>query len=89
MICEEDGRNMLTPIPISTLGGWYQKAHRVLFDIAAPVFTRMDEDFWTIRSVMFRRHAALMVIYNAACLFTDQLVLVVVITPPTMSNLAE
>lgn len=54
-------RTRLLPIPIYTLGGWRPEAFSVVTGLAKPVANRAMEHFSKARSILLRRHAALVV----------------------------
>ena len=68
---QEAGRSMqLLPVPISTLGGWHPDAHRALCSVATAIAARGMSTFSSAKSILFQRHAALLVTNNALCLIS-------------------
>ena len=63
------GFNLL-PVPLSTLGGWHRDAHRALSSVATIIVARVLSKFSRARSILFHRHAALLVKNNALCLMS-------------------
>ena len=61
------GFNLL-PVPLSTLGGWHPDAHKALCSVASTIAARGLSTFSSARSILFQRHAALLVTNNALCL---------------------
>ena len=57
----------LLPVPLSTLGGWHPDAHRALRSVASTIAARGLSTFSCARSILFQRHAALLVTNNALC----------------------
>ena len=58
----EAGRSVqLLPAPISTLGGWHPDAHRALCSVATTIAARGMSTFSSAKSILFQRHAALLV----------------------------
>ena len=67
----EAGRSVqLLPVPISTLGGWHPDAHRALCSVATTIAARGMSTFSSAKSILFQRHAALLVTNNALCLMS-------------------
>ena len=60
----------LLPVPISTLGGWHPDAHRALCSVAIAIAARGMSTFSTAKSILFQRHAALLVTNNTLCLMS-------------------
>ena len=64
----EVGRSVqLLPLPISTLGGWHPDAHRALCSVATAIAARVMSTFSSAKSILFQRHAALLMTDNALC----------------------
>ena len=63
----------LLPVPLSTLGGWRPDAHRALCSVATTIAARGLSTFSRARSILFQRHAALLVPNNAVCLMSGLL----------------
>ena len=63
------GFNLL-PVPLSTLGGWHPDAHKALCSVASTIAARGLSTFSRARSILFQRHAALLVTNNALCLMS-------------------
>ena len=65
----------LLPFPLSTLGGWHPDAQKALCSVASTIAARGLSTFSRSRSILFQRHAALLVTNNALCfmsgLFSD------------------
>ena len=53
---------------LSTLGGWHPDANRALCSVATAIAARGLPTFSRARSILFRRHADLLVANNAICL---------------------
>ena len=51
----------LLPVPLSTLGGWHPDAHKALCSLASTIAARGLSTFSRARSILFQRHAALLV----------------------------
>ena len=67
----EAGRTVqLLPVPISTLGGWHPDAHHALCSVATTIAARGMSTFSSAESILFQRHAALLVKNNAFCLMS-------------------
>ena len=67
----EAGRSVqLLPVPIFTLGGWHPDAHRALCTVATAIAARGMSTFSSTKSILFQRHAALLVTNNALCLMS-------------------
>ena len=67
----EAGRSVqLLPIPISALGEWHPDAHRALCSVATVIAARGMSTFSSAKSILFQRHAALLVTNNALCLMS-------------------
>ena len=60
----------LLPVPLSTLGGWHPGAHKALCSVASTIAARGLSTFSRARSILFQRHAALLVTNNALCLMS-------------------
>ena len=70
-IVQEAGRSVqLFPVPLSTLGGWHPDAHRALCSVATIIAARGMSTFSSAKSILFQRHAALLVTNNALCLMS-------------------
>ena len=63
----------LLPVPLSTLGGWHPDAHKALCSVASTIAARGLSTFSRARSILFQRHAALLVTNNALCLMSGLL----------------
>ena len=63
----------LLPVPLSTLGGWHLGAHRALCSVATTIAARGLSTFSRARSILFQRHAALLVTNNALYLMSGLL----------------
>ena len=63
-------RCSLLPVPISALGGWHREAHWAILSIASGIASRAVVEFSRARSILFRRHVALHVTRNGACLLS-------------------
>ena len=63
----------LLPAPLSTLGGWHPDAHKGLCSVASTIAARGLFTFSRARSILFQRHAALLVTNNALCLMSGLL----------------
>ena len=63
----------LLPVPLSTLGGWYPDAHKALCSVASTTAAGGLSAFSRARSILFQRHAALLVMNNALCLMSSLL----------------
>ena len=63
----------LLPVPLSTLGGWHPDAHRALCSVATTSAARGLSTFSRAKSILFQRHAALLVTNNALCLMSGLL----------------
>ena len=62
---------MLTAIDlIARLGGWHREAHRALCSMATAIAARGISSFISAKSILFQRHAALLVTNNALCLMS-------------------
>ena len=57
----------LPPVPLSTLGGWHPDVHKALCSVASTIAARGLSSFSRARSILFQRHAALLVTNNARC----------------------
>ena len=68
MVHEAERDVQLLPVPISTLGGWHPDAHRALCSVATVIAARGMSNFSSVKSILFQRHAALLVTNNARCL---------------------
>ena len=69
---QEAGRSvLLLPVPFSTLGGWHPDAHRVLYSVATAIDARGMSTLSSAKSILFQRHAALLVTNNALYLMSD------------------
>ena len=66
------GFNLL-PVPLSTLGGWHPDAHKALCSVASTIAARGLSTFSRARSILFQRHAALLVTNNALRLISGLL----------------
>ena len=67
----EAGRSVqLLPVPISILGGRHPDAYRALCSVATTIAARGMSTFSSAKSILFRRHAALLVTNNALCLMS-------------------
>ena len=67
----EAGRSVqLLPVPISTLGGWHPDAHLALCSVATAIAARGMSTFSSAKSILFQRHAALLVTNNPLCLMS-------------------
>ena len=66
-------RFKLLPVPLSTLGGWHPDAHKALCSVATTIAERGLSTFSRARSILFQRHAALLVTNNALCLISGLL----------------
>ena len=66
------GFNLL-PVPFSTLVGWHPDAHKALRSVARTIAARGLSTFSRARSILFRRHAALLITNNALCLMSGLL----------------
>ena len=67
----EAGRSVqLLPVPIFTLGGWHPDAHRALCSVATTIAAHGMSTFSSAKSILFQRHAALLVTNNALCLMS-------------------
>ena len=67
----EAGRSVqLLPVPISALGGWHPDAHRALCSVATTIPARVMSTFSSAKSILFQRHAALLVTNIALCLMS-------------------
>ena len=67
----EAGRSVqLLPVPISKLGEWHPDAHCALCSVATATAARKMPIFSSAKSIMFQRHAALLVTNNALCLMS-------------------
>ena len=70
----EAGRSVqLSPVPISTLGGWHPDAYRALCSVATTIAARGMSTFSSAKSILFQRHAALLLTNNALCLMSGLL----------------
>ena len=70
----EAGRSVqLLPVPISRLGGWHPDANRALCSVATTIPARGMSTFSAAKSILFQRHAALLVTNNALCLMSGLL----------------
>ena len=58
--------------PISTLGGWHPDAHRALCSVATAIAAREMSTFSSAKSILFPRHAALLVTNNALRLMSGK-----------------
>ena len=68
----EAGRSVqLLLVRISTLGGWHPDAHRALCSVATAIAARGMSTFSSAKSILFQRHAALLVTNNALCLMSN------------------
>ena len=63
----------LLPVPLSTLGGWHPDAHKALCFVASTTAARGLTTLSRTRSILFQRHAALLVTNNALCLMSGLL----------------
>ena len=63
------GFNLLS-VSSSTLGGWHPNAHWALCSVASTIAGRGLSTFPRSRSILFLRHAALVVTNNALCLMS-------------------
>ena len=70
MLKESGTRFKLLPVPLSTLGGWHPNAHRALCSVASTIAARGLSTFSRAKSILFKRHAALLVTNNALCLMS-------------------
>ena len=61
------GFNLL-PVVLSTLGGWHADTHSALCSVATTIAASELSTFSRARSILFQRHAALLVTNNALCL---------------------
>ena len=67
----EAGRSVqLLPVPISTLGAWHPDAHRALCSVATTIAARGMSTFNSAQSILFQRHAALLVTNHALCVMS-------------------
>ena len=64
------GRTRVQPATCSllTIGGWHPDAHEALCSVANAIAARGLSTFSRARSILFQRHAALLVTNNALCL---------------------
>ena len=63
----------LLPVLFSTLGGWHPDAHRVLCSVATTIAARGLSILSRARSILFQRHASLLVTNNGLCLMSGLL----------------
>ena len=63
------GFNLLT-VPLTTLGGWHPDAHRPLCSVGTTIAAKGLSTFSRARSILFQRHAALLVTNNALSLMS-------------------
>ena len=63
----------LPPVPLSTLGSWHPDAHKALCSVASTIAARRLSTISRSRSILFQRHAALLVTKNALCLMSGLL----------------
>ena len=66
------GFNLLL-VSLSTLGGSHPDAHMALSSVASTIAARGLSTFSCSRSILFQRHAALLVTNNALCLMSGLL----------------
>ena len=60
----------LSPVPISTLGGWHPDSYREMGSVVSSIASRALSCLSAARSILFQRHAALLVKNNAECLMS-------------------
>ena len=63
------GFNLLR-VPLSPLGGWHPDAHKALCSVASTIAAREPSTFSCARSILFQRHAALLVTNNTIFLMS-------------------
>ena len=63
------GFNLLS-VPLSALGGWHTDRHRALLSVATTIAARGLSTFSRDRSILFQRHAALLVTNDTLCLMS-------------------
>ena len=68
MVHEAGKSVQLFPVPISTRGGWHPDARRALCSVATAIAARGMSTFCSAKSILFQRHAALLLTNNALCL---------------------
>ena len=73
MLQAAGARFNLPPVPLSTLGGWHPDAHKALCSVASTIAARGLSTFSRAGSILFQRHAALLVTNNALCLMSGLL----------------
>ena len=73
MLQAAGSRFNLPPVPLSTLGGLHPDAHKALCSVASTIAARGLSTFSRARSILFQRHAALLVTNNALCLMSGLL----------------
>ena len=66
------GFNLLS-VPLSTLAGWHPNAQKALCSVASTIAARGLSTFPRARSILFQRHAALLVTNNALRLMSGLL----------------
>ena len=60
----------LVHVPISTLGGWHPDSYRPMGSVVSSIASRPLSSLSAARSILFQRHAALLVTNNAECLMS-------------------
>ena len=67
-VLETDGTTVhLIPVPISILGGWHPDSYGAIGSVVSAIASRALSSLYAARSILFQRHAALLVKNNAEC----------------------